>query len=202
MGGGGKRTGGVKPGEGYEYRLDMTTGRWVCEKISKKKNITMILMRSQEEAGFTTYDASDVEDVGRFRPEDGVPMWRTFDEKALEPGWHWWSYNSNRDLNRTWALWSETERYFETTITGWKDVIRRPGIIPPGGIYTRPSTHRSGDGTTMKRSGGSGGGGAGKKGRKYWSWPTGTSGSWKKTRGVNLSWERGYDRRGVNRSWK
>ena len=184
----------MKPGEGYEYGLDMTTGMWVCEK-----NITVILVRTQEDGGFTAYDASHVEHVGRFRPEDGLPMWRTLDEDALEPGWHRWNYNLNRDLGLTWACWSESERFFETTITGWKVVSRRPGIgaaraedtssetgesvCAGGGVYCSFSTRGSGAGNKRRRSGASGGSGAGKKkGGTYWSWPTGTSGSGKKRR--------------------
>ena len=78
-----------------------------------------------------------------------------------------------RDVGRKWALWSDKERYFETTITGWTDVIR-------GGICTSASTGGSGAGKTKKRSGASGGSGARKKGRRG-SWGKWSSrGSWGK----------------------
>ena len=177
------RTSGVNPGEGYEYGLDMMTNMWVCywSDMMTEKHITVILVRSQEdgEGGFTVYDASQVERVERFRPEDGVPMWRTLDENALEHGWHKWSYNIMRDRGKSWAVWSNSECYFQTTITGWKDV-------PRGGVCRQNEKAQNekevgcGVGKTKKRSGASGGSGARNKG---------THGSWGKRRwGEWMGW--------------
>ena len=166
-GGGGRlRTGGVKPEEGYEYELDAMANRWVCEKGScfvQPGERQLVLVRSPEDPGFTAYDATDV----RFKLEDGLAMWKTTDEDALEPGWHRWMYNLLRDEDKSWACWSKSERFFETTITRWDRVSRRPGIgaahaedtssetgesvCAGGGVYCSFSTRGSGAGN--KRGG-------------------------------------------------
>ena len=160
--------------------LNQKTTMWVCSE----KGVTVILVQDKEEGGFTVYDASGFRkkwgDVERFRPEDGVPMWRTLDEKALECGWHKWKYNSILEHGLKWALWSESERDFQTTITWWEYGSR-------GGIYTSATTCGSGAGNTRKRSGASGGSGAQKK-RTRVSWGVeswhGWGGKRTKTRGA------------------
>ena len=163
----------MKPEEGYEYELDMTSGRWTCKKGSRfvhDNRRELILVRTPEEGGFTVYYATDV----RFSVEDGVPMWKTMEEDVLEPGWHRWFYHICRDQGRTWASWDESACFFKTTVIRWKKVS-----IPcaGGGCYTRWSTRGSGGSKHMRRSGASGGSGAGIKWRQYWTWPNGTHGS-------------------------
>ena len=121
---GGVNDGGVKPEEGYEYELNMLTGRWVCKKARRLVHgcyRKLFMVRTPEEVGFTVYYASDE----GFRLEDGVPVWKTMERNVMEAGWHTWFYNLNYDQGRTWPSWDASGCDFETT------VIRRKNVSIP-----------------------------------------------------------------------
>ena len=121
---GGVNDGGVKPEEGYEYELDMLTGRWVCKKARRLVHgcyRKLFMVPTPEEVGFTVYYASDE----GFRLEDGVPVWKTMERNVMEAGWHTWFYNLNYDQGRYWPSWDASGCDFETT------VIRRKNVSIP-----------------------------------------------------------------------